>query len=57
MNLRKLKAYLLGRAKEPTTWASIVALVAIFEPQAAHILGLIAGALGVGLPEQGNVAE
>lgn len=50
---------MLQRFKEPSTWASIAALAAIFLPQYAQQLGAagiaiggVAGALGVVMPER-----
>lgn len=53
--------FALQRMKEPSTWASILGLVAIFKPDLAPQLGAMAaavpaaiGVLGVLLPEQGK---
>lgn len=50
---------MFNRFKEPSTWASIAALAAIFAPQYAQQIGAagvaiggIAGALGVVMPER-----
>ena len=51
--------FLIQRFKEPSTWASIAALVGVFKPAlavqvaaAAPAVVVVAGALGVFLPEK-----
>ena len=55
--MKKFK-FLIQRFKEPSTWASIAALVGVFKPAlavqvaaAAPAVVVVAGALGVFLPE------
>lgn len=54
--------FLIQRFKEPSTWASIAALVGVFKPAlavqvaaAAPAVVVVAGALGVFLPEKKEV--
>lgn len=56
--MKKFK-FLIQRFKEPSTWASIAALVGVFKPAlavqvaaAAPAVVVVAGALGVFLPEK-----
>lgn len=56
--MKKFK-FLIDRFKEPSTWASLAALVGVFKPAlavqvaaAAPAVVVVAGALGVFLPEK-----
>lgn len=49
--MQKLWRFLKKRAVEPTTWASVAAVVSVFRPDWAHTAAVLAGALGTMLPE------
>ena len=54
--MKKTAKYLLGLLKQPTTYASIAAVVAVFKPEYAQAIVAVTGALGVALPEALPVA-
>lgn len=49
--MKQAAKYVANRLKEPTTWASIAAVVAVFKPELAHQMAAVAALLGAVLPE------
>jgi len=48
---KELLQFAVKRALEPSTWASVAALVALYKPDLAHQIVTVAAALGALLPE------
>jgi hypothetical protein len=57
-SLNKVLLYILARAKEPSTWAALGALLMAYgvidAERWAVWLGVISALIGVGMPERGN---